>query len=145
MNRGKNETYMLRTRVPGGVINLKQFQVISELGRKYADGKVRFTSRQDIQFHSVNLEDAYPIMKSLIEVGIITKGTGGNTVRNIECSPLSGVSLDDVFDVTPYMKAATNYLIKDPTTMNMPRKYKTSFLQIVELILAMLQFLILDS
>ncbi|MBV4418022.1 sulfurtransferase TusA family protein [Clostridium tyrobutyricum] len=123
----KKETYMLRTRVPGGVINLKQFQRISELGRKYADGKVRFTSRQDIQFHSINLEYAYPIMKSLIEVGIITKGTGGNTVRNIECSPLSGVSLDDVFDVTPYMKAATNYLIKDPTTMNMPRKYKIAF------------------
>ncbi|MBP2032908.1 sulfite reductase (ferredoxin) [Clostridium algifaecis] len=123
----KKETYMVRTRVPGGVINLKQFQCISELGRKYADGKIRFTSRQDIQFQSVDLKSAYPIMKSLIEVGIITKGTGGNTVRNIECSPLSGVSLDDVFDVTPYMKAATNYLIKDPTTMNMPRKYKIAF------------------
>lgn len=123
----KKETYMVRTRIPGGVITLKQFQRISELAKKYANGKVKFTSRQDIQFQSVNLEDAYPIMRSLIDIGIITKGTGGNTVRNIECSPLSGVSLDDVFDVTPYMKAATNYLIKDPTTMNMPRKYKIAF------------------
>lgn len=123
----KKETYMVRTRIPGGVINLKQFQCISELGEKYANGKIKFTSRQDIQFQSVDLENAYPIMKALIEVGIITKGTGGNTVRNVECSPLSGVSLDDVFDVTPYVKAATNYLIKDPTTMNMPRKYKIAF------------------
>lgn len=123
----KKETYMVRTRIPGGVISLKQFQCLSELAKKYAGGKLKFTSRQDIQFHSVDLKDAYPIMKSLIDAGIITKGTGGNTVRNIECSPLSGVSLDDVFDVTPYMKAATNYLIKDPTTMNMPRKYKIAF------------------
>ncbi|WP_446897934.1 sulfurtransferase TusA family protein [Clostridium sp. LBM24168] len=123
----KKETYMVRTRIPGGVISLKQFQCLSELAKKYAKGKLKFTSRQDIQFHSIDLQDAYPIMKSLIDVGIITKGTGGNTVRNIECSPLSGVSLDNVFDVTPYMKAATNYLIKDPTTMNMPRKYKIAF------------------
>lgn len=123
----EKETYMVRTRIPGGVINLEQFKCISELGAKYSQGKIRFTSRQDIQFQSINLESVYPIMKSLIEVGIITKGTGGNTVRNIACSPLSGVSLDDVFDVTPYVKAATNYLIKDPTTMNLPRKYKIAF------------------
>lgn len=123
----KRETYMVRTRIPGGVITLEQFKRISELAEKYAKSKLKFTSRQDIQFQSVDLKNAYPIIKSLIEVGIITKGTGGNTVRNVECSPLSGVSLDDVFDVTPYVKAATNYLIKDPTTMNMPRKYKIAF------------------
>lgn len=66
-------------------------------------------------------------MKALIENGITTKGTGGNTVRNVECSPLSGVSYDDVFDVTPYVKVATDYLIKDPSTMNLPRKYKIGF------------------
>lgn len=121
------ETYMIRTRIPGGFITLEQFQRISELGRKYANGKIRFTSRQDVQFHSLDLKKVYPIMKSLAEVGITTKGTGGNTVRNIECSPLSGVSLDDVFDVTPYTKAATNYFFKDPSTMNMPRKFKIAF------------------
>lgn len=121
------ETYMVRTRIPGGFITLEQFQRISELGRKYANGRIRFTSRQDIQFHSLDLKDVYPIMKGLIEVGIITRGTGGNTVRNIECSPLSGVSLDDVFDVTPYTKAATNYFLKDPSTMNLPRKFKIAF------------------
>ena len=66
-------------------------------------------------------------MKELIEVGIITKGTGGNTVRNVGCAPLSGVSFDDIFDVTPYMDEVTNYLIKDPSTMNLPRKYKIAF------------------
>lgn len=123
----KEETYMIRTRIPGGFITLAQFQRISELGREYANGKVRFTSRQDVQFHSLDLKDVYPIMKALVDVGVITKGTGGNTVRNIECSPLSGVSLDDVFDVTPYTKAATNYFLKDPSTMNLPRKFKIAF------------------
>ena len=122
-----SESYMVRTRIPGGVITLKQFQCISDIANKYAAGKVRFTSRQDIQFQSVVITDVYKIMKELIEVGIITKGTGGNTVRNVECSPLSGVSVDDVFDVTDYMKEVTNYLLKDPSTMNLPRKYKIGF------------------
>ena len=123
----KAENYMVRTRIPGGFITLEQFKQISELGRKYANDKIRFTSRQDIQFQSLDLKVVYPIMKGLLEVGIITKGTGGNTVRNIECSPLSGVSLDDAFDVTPYAFAATNHCLKDPSTMNLPRKFKIAF------------------
>lgn len=122
-----SDTYMVRTRIPGGVITLDQFKQISDISKKYAKGLLRFTSRQDIQFQSVELSDVYSIMKELIEVGIITKGTGGNTVRNVECSPLSGVSINDVFDVTSYMSEVTNYLLKDPTTMNLPRKYKIGF------------------
>lgn len=123
----EKETYMVRTRIPGGVINLKQFETINDIAKKYSNGKMHLTSRQDIQFHSVKLEDVYSIMKELIDIGIITKGTGGNTVRNVECAALSGVSVDDVFDVTSYVKEVTNYLIKDPSTMNLPRKYKLAF------------------
>lgn len=123
----EKETYMVRTRIPGGVINQEQFKLISELSKQYSKGKIHLTSRQDIQFQNVELENVYTIMKALIDNGITTKGTGGNTVRNVECSPLSGVSHDDVFDVTPYVKVATDYLIKDPSTMNLPRKYKIGF------------------
>ncbi|WP_010233318.1 sulfurtransferase TusA family protein [Clostridium arbusti] len=123
----EKETYMVRTRVPGGVINFKQFQTINNIAKKYANGRIHLTSRQDIQFQNVNLEDVYDMMTELIKVGIITKGTGGNTVRNVECAPLSGVSVDDVFDVTPYVKEVTDYLIKDPSNMNLPRKYKLAF------------------
>jgi len=122
-----SETYMVRTRIPGGVITLKQLQCISDISKKYALGKIRLTSRQDIQFQNIKLIDVYKIMKELVDNGIITKGTGGNTVRNVECSPLSGVSVDDIFDVTPYMGEVTNYLLKDPSTMNLPRKYKIGF------------------
>ncbi len=122
------ETYMTRPRIPGGVITKEQLETISALSKKYANGKMHITSRQGIQFQNVeSLDEVYEIMSSLINVGITTKGTGGNTVRNVECSPLSGVSKDDVFDVTPYVKAVTDYLIKDSSTMNLPRKYKLAF------------------
>ncbi len=123
----ENDTYMVRTRIPSGVIYLNQLKKISELAKKYAHGYVHLTTRQDIQFHRVTLEDTANIMEELLEVGIVTKGTGGNTVRNVGCSPLSGVSKDDVFDVTPYALATTEYALNDPTIFNLPRKFKIAF------------------
>ena len=123
----EKETYMVRLRIPGGVINLEQFETVSKLADKYASGKIHLTSREDIQFQNVELTNVHGIMEDLIKVGIITKGTGGNTVRNVALSPLSGVSSDEVFDVTSYVKEVTDYLIKDPSTMNLPRKYKIAF------------------
>ena len=123
----EKETYMVRLRIPGGVINLEQFETVSKLADKYSNGKIHLTSREDIQFQNVELTNVHAIMEKLIKVGIITKGTGGNTVRNVALSPLSGVSSDEVFDVTAYVKEVTDYLIKDPSTMNLPRKYKIAF------------------
>lgn len=121
------DTYMIRARIPGGVITLDEFKAISKIAKKYGKNKVHFTSRQDIQFHSVGIDDLNNVLEDLIKAGLTTKGAGGNTVRNVGCSPLSGVSQDDVFDVTPYVKEVTNYLIADPTNMNLPRKLKIAF------------------
>ncbi|MFZ5969187.1 MAG: sulfurtransferase TusA family protein [Bacillota bacterium] len=120
-------TYMVRTRIPSGIITIGQLKEISELAEKYGNRYIHFTTRQDIQFHRVTLENTANIMDALLEVGIITKGTGGNTARNIGCSPLAGTALDEVFDVTPYAVATTQYLLGDPTVFNLPRKFKISF------------------
>jgi len=123
----ENGTYMIRTRIPSGVICLDQLKKISEIAKKYAHGYVHLTTRQDIQFHRVTLDDTANIMEELLEVDIVTKGTGGNTARNVGCSPLSGVSKDDVFDVTPYAIATTEYALNDPAIFNLPRKFKIAF------------------
>lgn len=122
-----NDTYMIRTRIPSGVISIRQLRKISELAKKYSHGYVHFTTRQDIQFHKVTIDATVEIMEGLLEAGIVTKGTGGNTARNIGCSPLSGVDKNEIFDVTPYALATTEYTLNDPSIFNLPRKYKISF------------------
>lgn len=123
----EKENYMIRMRLPGGFVTLPQLKVISKLGEEYSHGKIHLTSREDAQFHKVDLKDVYKVLKELIDNGIMTKGTGGNTVRNVASSPLSGAAYNDVFDVETYKDRVTNYLIKDPTNMNLPRKYKIAF------------------
>jgi len=121
------DTYMVRSRIPGGVATLKQLKAISQIAKKHDGVKIRFTTRQDIQFQSVKIEYLSSILDELVGAGLITKGAGGDGIRNIVCSPLSGVSEDEVFDVTPYMKEVTNYMMKDPANLNLPRKYKIAF------------------
>ncbi|GAA3650396.1 nitrite/sulfite reductase [Asaccharospora irregularis] len=120
-------TYMVRLRATGGVIELNQLQAVSEAAKKHGHGRIHFTTRQDIQFQALPIDNIYNVMKDVIKVDITTKGACGDTVRNVGCSPLSGVALDEVFDVTPYVKAVINHLIKDPTALQLPRKYKIAF------------------
>lgn len=121
------DTYMVRPRIAGGVTTLKQLKDISKIAKKCDVVKIRFTTRQDIQFHCLKIEYLDKILDELVKVDLITRGAGGDGIRNIACSPLSGVSQDDVFDVTPYMNEVTNYMMKDPANINLPRKYKIAF------------------
>lgn len=120
-------TYMVRLRATGGVIELNQLQAISEAAKKHGHGRIHFTTRQDIQFQALPIDNIYNVMKDVIKVDITTKGACGDTVRNVGCSPLSGVALDEIFDVTTYLKAVINHLMKDPTSLQLPRKYKIAF------------------
>lgn len=121
------DTYMVRTRIPSGIMTFKQLKKISELADLYGHGHIHFTTRQDIQFHKISLNDTVNIVEELLDVGIITRGTGGNTARNVVCSSLSGVDVNEVFDVSDYAEETTSYLLKDPSVLNLPRKYKIVF------------------
>lgn len=123
----QKEKYMLRIKTPAGIITPEQFEAISKIADKYSHGKIHFTTRQDIQFQGVELGDTVKIMRESLELGIDTMGAGGNSARNIACSPLSGVAKDEVFDVTPHAVKASQHLLKDPSCLKLPRKYKVTF------------------
>ncbi len=123
---GPKETYMVRPRIAGGVTTVKQLQGLSKIAEKYG-ADMRITTRQDIQLHSVKVGDLGNVLDDLLKCGLITRGAGGDGVRNVACSPLSGVAQDEIFDVTPYVKAVTNFMMTDPVNLKLPRKYKIAF------------------
>ncbi|ACB84678.1 sulfurtransferase TusA family protein [Natranaerobius thermophilus] len=123
----RNGKYMIRTRLPGGELTLEQLKVIKKLAEAYAENLIHLTTRQDIQFHNVELSDSPKIIEELLQWGILTKGSGGNTPRNVVGSPLSGVSKDEVFDIRPFVKYTTDYLLQDESAFNLPRKFKIAF------------------
>lgn len=122
-----NNTYMMRVRIPAGGITPDQMAGVAELGKKYGNGILHMTTRQDIQIHRVRLEDTPEIMDGLLKIGLTTKGGGGNTVRNITACCDSGVCEEEIFDVSPFAIALTEHMIKDQRSYLLPRKFKIAF------------------
>ncbi len=121
------EEYMSRVRVPAQVISGSQLRAMARCSKKYAAGTPHVTTRGDIQIHGVDLEDSSEILEFLKENNLSSRGGGGNTVRNILCSPLAGVSPDEEFDVRKYPVGLTEKLLADKKSYTMPRKYKIAF------------------
>ncbi len=123
----KNDTYMVRIRIPGGNISLSQFENLINIAKKYTEKPLHITTRQELQLHYIKLEDTVKIMKELKEIGLSTRGGGGNTVRNIIGSYDSGLSKKEIFDITPYVIALTERFISEADSWVLPRKFKIAF------------------
>src|SRR6186713_1234322 len=121
------DAQMLRVKVPQGILTSAQLDALAEVGEKYSRRFGHITTRQNIQFHFVKLHDVEPAMRLLADAGVTTREACGNSVRNITCCALAGVSPTEVFDVTPYSEATTRYLLRHPLSSSLPRKFKIAF------------------
>lgn len=118
---------MLRLRLPGGRLTKEKLKFVTDAIKEYDVKKVHFTTCQTIQLHDLSEQDVYEIMEKAFDVGIITRGGGGDFPRNVMASPLSGVEEGEYFDVLPYAEAASDYLLGFIKTVKMPRKLKVGF------------------
>jgi len=118
---------MVRIKLPAGEIYPNQFEKISQLSEQYSIGSAHFSTRENIQLHWVILEDVSEIFRGLAEVGLTSREACGNSVRNVMCSPLSGVCTDEKFDSTPYALATARFFLRNPMAQNLPRKFKFNF------------------
>ncbi len=124
--RGGNAS-MLRLRMTGGILTMPVFKYIVETIEKYNIDKIHFTTCETIQLHNLNKSSVCEIMNSAFENGIITIGGGGDFPRNVMCSPLSGVEINENFDVMPYAEKAAEYLLTFVNSVKLPRKLKVCF------------------
>jgi len=118
---------MVRIKLPAGEVYPDQIEKISQLSEQYSIGSAHFSTRENIQLHWVILEDVSEIFRGLAEVGLTSREACGNSVRNVMCSPLSGVCPDEEFDSTPYALATAQFFLRNPMAQNLPRKFKFNF------------------
>lgn len=118
---------MIRIKVPSGEITPEQLEKIATLSEAFSIGSAHVSTRQNIQLHWVQLEDVSEVMRGLVEVGLTTREACGNTVRNVMCSHFAGVCSNEVFDATPYSTAIAKFLLRNPMSQNLPRKFKINF------------------
>lgn len=122
-----NGTFMVRVRCAAGMITPSQLKEVALLAQKEGTEPIHITTRQELQLHNVQLEQAPGILEQLYQLGLSSRGGGGNTVRNIMASEDAGIAKDEIFNVTPYALALTNTLIAESDSWSLPRKYKIAF------------------
>ncbi|MBX7057369.1 MAG: nitrite/sulfite reductase [Leptospirales bacterium] len=118
---------MMRIKVPYGGLTPQQLETMAELAEDYSDGIAHVTTRQDFQLHFVLIEDAPALMRRLAAVGITTREACGNSVRNVTGCAIAGVCREEAFDISPYARALTFFLLGHQDVQDFGRKFKISF------------------
>jgi sulfite reductase beta subunit-like hemoprotein len=117
---------MVRAKIPGGITTPAQLEALATVAEKFGHDKGHVTTRQNVQYHFVKLEDTEEALRILADAGITTKEACGHSVRNWTCCPFAGVAQGEPFDPTPYLEALAHHLLRGPYSSTLPRKLKPS-------------------
>jgi len=118
---------MLRVKIAAGVLKPTQLRSLADIADEYSTGRGHLTTRENVQFHFVKLENVGAAMRLLADAGLTTREACGNTVRNVTSCPVAGICPGEAFDVTPYALGVSRYLLRHPDFHDLPRKFKIAF------------------
>jgi sulfite reductase beta subunit-like hemoprotein len=118
---------MLRVKIAAGVLTPAQLRALAIIADEYSTGRGHLTTRENVQFHFVKLENVGAAMRLLADAGLTTREACGNTVRNVTACPVAGICPGEAFDVTPYALGVSRYLLRHPDFHDLPRKFKIAF------------------
>jgi sulfite reductase (NADPH) hemoprotein beta-component len=116
--------YMLRVNVPYGTLSSKQMRRFAHIARRYDRGFGHFTTRQNIQYNWIKLEEAPDILAELAEVEVTAIQSSGNCVRNITSDQFAGRARDEIADPRMYCELLRQYSFLHPEFSYLPRKFK---------------------
>ncbi|MFC7514496.1 nitrite/sulfite reductase [Herbaspirillum sp. GCM10030257] len=120
----QRHAYMLRIAVPYGLLASKQMRLFAHIAREYDRGYGHFTTRQNIQFNWIKLEDTPEILSKLASVEMHAIQTSGNCVRNITSDEFAGIAPDEIIDPRPYAEILRQWSTFNPEFAFLPRKFK---------------------
>ena len=123
----QRHAYMLRIAVPYGLLSSKQIRMFAHIARNYDRGYGHFTTRQNIQFNWIKLEQTPDILQHLASVEMHAIQTSGNCIRNITSDEYCGVAADELVDPRPYAEIMRQWSTFHPEFAYLPRKFKIAF------------------
>ena len=116
--------YMLRVAIPYGTLDSRQMRMLAHIARKYDRDYGHFTTRQNIQYNWIKLEDAPDILADLASVEMHAIQTSGNCIRNISSDQYAGAAADEVADPRPWAELLRQWSTFHPEFSYLPRKFK---------------------
>jgi sulfite reductase (ferredoxin) len=118
---------MVRVKIPYGSLRPEQLEMLGQIADTYSRGWGHITTRQNVQFHFVELERIPGVMRDLASVGLTTREACGDTVRNVQGCHLAGACPFEVLDISPWAEATYRHFVRNPIAQRLPRKFKINF------------------
>lgn len=121
------DAQMIRVKIPFGRLDAQAIDVLAEVADDYSRGFGHITTRQNVQYHFVDMKKVETMMRRLDDAGLTTREACGNSVRSVTACELAEVCTSAPFDVSPYAEAITRHFLRHPLSATLPRKFKIAF------------------
>lgn len=116
--------FMLRIKVPSGILTPDQYRVIGQLSQRFGRDYTELSTRQTVQLHWLRIVDLPEVFAAMQSVGLTSLGACGDAVRNITGCPVAGIEPDELFDCREQLHEVVSYFISDREYFDLPRKHK---------------------
>jgi ferredoxin-nitrite reductase len=120
-------SFMLRCRIPAGELTSAQLAGLADIADDFGNGKAAITTRSNIQIREIAPQNLVNVLTRLQALGLTSKGSGVDNVRNITASPTAGFDLQELIDTRPYAHALHHYILNSRDLYNLPRKFNVAF------------------
>ena len=121
------DSFMLRLRVPGCVITAPQLRGLADLADDLSNGVSHITTRGNLQLREFKPRDIISVLTRVQELGLTSRGSGADNIRNVTATPTSGFDPEELFDVVPMAKAFHHYVLNHRDMYGLPRKFNVAF------------------
>ena len=121
------DSFMLRMRVPGGILTARQMRGLAEMASEWGSGRADLTTRANLQIREFQPKDIVRVLNKVQSLGMSSRGSGADNIRNITASPITGLDPTELYDVAPLADALHNYILNSRDMYGLPRKFNVAF------------------
>lgn len=121
------DSFMLRLRMPGGILAAHQMRGLAAMAADWGSGRVDITTRANLQIREFQPKDIVRVLNKLQSLGLTSRGAGADNIRNITASPITGLDPTELCDVAPLAEALHYYILNSRDLYGLPRKFNVAF------------------
>jgi len=121
------DAFMARLRIPGGLVTTFQLRELARVAQELTSGYVQITTRANFQMRLIQPKDAPEFLRRIQSVGLHTRGSGADNIRNLTMNPTAGIDPVELIDVKPFVHDIAQIIINDRAFYDLPRKFNIAY------------------
>jgi len=121
------DAFMARLRIPGGVVKTYQLRELAHIAQELTSGYVQITTRANFQMRLIQPKDAPAFLGRIQAIGLHTRGSGADNIRNLTMNPTAGIDPVELIDVNPLLQQLGQIIINDRSFYDLPRKFNIAY------------------